>query len=259
MPDSEGGSEGGDEGPRRPSTFELAAGALVVIVAVVVGGILLVESDVGGLVGGDDDNDLDIALVGDSFLDQSRGPMVELAERNDLTARVYAYGGTSICGWEDELENLADREPDVLVLSFAGNDLQPCINPTGATRDPVTVAADYARDIDRILERFRAAGTDIYVVDPPPIRDAEFEANAEAMREMYRDVSIDHPRIQVIETEDRLGPDGQFHAALPCESGDQDCRRDGTVVLRQGDGIHLTPAGGRRYAHAILDELDRNM
>jgi lysophospholipase L1-like esterase len=250
--------EDDDEGPRRPSAFELVAGAVVVIVAVVVGGILLIESDVGGLVGGEDDNHIDVALVGDSFLDQSHPQFLELAERRDLNARVYAYGGTSICGWQDELHKLAKREPDVLVLSFAGNDLQPCINPTGETRDPETVAADYGQDINGVVDQFRASGTEIYVVDPPPIRDPQFEANAEAMREMYRDVSIDHPRVQVIDTEPRLGPDGQFHAALPCQSGDQDCRADGTVVLRQDDGIHLTPAGGRRYARSILDELARN-
>ena len=254
MPDT---TEDDDGGPRRPSTFELVAGALVVIAALVVGGILLVESDVGGLVDGDDD-DLDIALVGDSFLDQSRAQFLELAERRDLNAEVYAYGGTSICGWQEELNNLAEREPDVLVLSFAGNDLQPCINPTGETRSPETVAADYARDLDSVVDLFRPTGTDIYVVDPPPIRDPQFEANAEAMREMYRDVSIDHPRITVIDTQPRLGPDGRFHAALPCTRYDQDCRADGTVVLRQGDGIHLTPAGGRRYAQSILDVLGRD-
>jgi lysophospholipase L1-like esterase len=255
MPDT---PDGDDDGPRRPSGFELAAGAVVVIVAVVVGAILLIESDVGGLIDGEDDDHIDIALVGDSFLDQSRPQFLELAERRDLTARIYAYGGTSICGWQDELNRLVEHEPDVLVLSFAGNDLQPCINSTGETRSPETVAADYARDIDGIVEQFRPTGTDLYVVDPPPIRDAEFEANAEAMREMYRDVSIDHPRITVIETEARLGPGGEFHAALPCARYDQDCRADGTVVLRQGDGIHLTPAGGRRYAQSILDQLDRD-
>ncbi len=250
--------DGPDEGARRPSTFELVAGTLVVIVAVVVGGILLVESDVGSLVNGDDEDHLDVGLVGDSFLDQSRAQFLELADHRDLTAKVYAYGGTSICGWDRQLHSLAKREPDVLVLSFAGNDLQPCINPNHQARDPETVAAEYAHDIEGVLELFRGAGTHIYVVDPPPIRDAQFEANAEAMRDMYRDVSIRHPRITVIDTEARLGPDGRFHAALPCERGDQDCRADGTVVLRQDDGIHLTPAGGRRYARAILDTLDRD-
>jgi hypothetical protein len=120
------------------------------------------------------------------------------------------------------------------------------------------VAADYARDIDGLVEQFRPTGTDLYVVDPPPIRDPQFEANAEAMRDMYRDVSIDHPRITVIDPEPRLGPDGEFHASLPCARYDQDCRRDGTVVLRQGDGIHLTPAGGRRYAQSIFDQLDQD-
>jgi hypothetical protein len=248
-------SESSGDGAARPSTFSLVAGALVVVVAVAVGGALLVSSDVGGLIGGDDEDDLDVALVGDSFAEQSRTPFLELTEREDLTTEVHAFGGTSICGWMDELRRLAEREPDVLVLSFAGNDLQPCINAQGEMRDPVAVATDYRRDLDAVLELFRPISTDLYVVDPPPIRDALFEANAEAMRDMYREASIDHPRITVVDTQPRLGPDGAYHAARPCERGDQDCRSDRTVVLRQDDGIHLTPAGGRRYARAILDEL----
>jgi hypothetical protein len=256
MPDTGDSPEDGS-GSGRPSTVSLMAGALVVVVALIVGGALLVSSDIGGLFGGDGEDDLDIAIVGDSFAEQSRAQFLEMAERQGLNAEVYGYGGTSICGWETELNALAEREPDTLVLSFAGNDLQRCINRTGQSRSPEAVAADYRRDLDEVVELFRATGTDLYVVEPPPIRDPQFEANAQAMREMYRDVAIDRPRIRVIDPEPRLGPDGAFHATLPCENGD-DCAPDGTVTLRQEDGIHLTPAGGRRYAQAIMDGLDRS-
>ncbi|HEY8523474.1 MAG TPA: GDSL-type esterase/lipase family protein [Acidimicrobiales bacterium] len=255
MADEAADGDGGGSG--RPSTLSLVAGAIVVAVAVVVGGALVVSSDIGDVISGRDRHELDVALVGDSFADQARAGFLELAEEHGLDAEVFAYGGTAICGWNDQLRRLARREPDVLVLSFAGNDLQPCINPARQTRAPETVAADYGRQLEGVLEMFRSTGTDLYVVEPPPIRDAEYEARAAAMRELYRRMSLDHPRIDVIETEDRLGPDGEFHAALPCQEGEEGCRPDGTVVLRQSDGIHLTPAGGRRYAQAVFDVLER--
>ncbi|HEX8802927.1 MAG TPA: GDSL-type esterase/lipase family protein [Acidimicrobiales bacterium] len=208
-------------------------------------------------VGDSDASDrLDVAVVGDSFADQSRTQFLELAAREDLSTQYYAYGGSALCGWEDQLRQLSEREPDKLVLSFAGNDLSPCINPTGQPRTPEAVAADYRRDLDRVIEMFRPAGTDIYVVEPPPIRDANFEANAAAMRDMYRDATTDHPRITVIDPATTLGPDHAFHAALPCQAGEA-CGPDGTVVLRQDDGIHLTPAGGGRYAQAVMEGLER--
>lgn len=249
--------EADGEGEEGPGTLSMVAGAVVAIVAVGVAVALLVSSGVGDLLPGGED-DLDVAVVGDSFADQSRAPFLELAAEADLSVEYYAYGGTSLCGWQDELDDLAEREPDELILSFAGNDLQPCINPDGETRTPEAVAADYRADLERLVEQFRTTGTNLYVVDPPPIRDPQFEANAEAMREMYTQAGIDHPRITVIDPDDQLGPDGAFHATLPCEEGDTDCGADGTVTLRQPDGIHLTPAGGRRYALAILEAVDRN-
>ncbi len=96
----------------------------------------------------------------------------------------------------------------------------------------------------------------MYVVPPPPVRDAPFEANAAAMRTMYDGFVADHPDVQVVDVIPALGPGGQFHASLPCESWESAaCEADGTVQLRQQDGIHLTPAGGARYARAVLDAV----
>jgi hypothetical protein len=224
----------------------------LIAVAVFVVAIFALRADAG-----DDDEDgadhVDLAVVGDSFMQQSLEQLRGMAERDDLSVDLSAYGGSALCGWNDKLHELADAEPERLVLSFAGNDLQPCINPTGDTRPPEVVAADYAADFDEVIELFRPAGTDIYVVAPPIIGDPAFAANAEAMRDMYRDLGLHHPAIEVIEPDDELTPDGVFTPTLPCEPADgAACRADGTVVVRQDDDIHLTDAGGRRYARAVM-------
>jgi lysophospholipase L1-like esterase len=194
---------------------------------------------------------VDLAMVGDSFAQQSLEQLRALAERQDMTVELYAYGGSALCSWDGQLRDLAAREPDRLVLSFAGNDLQPCINPTGESRSPEVVALGYAEDLSGVIDLFRAAGTDLYVVEPPIIGDPPYEANAAAMREMYRDAGLLHPGLEVIDVSDALAPDRAFHAALPCEA-DEVCGPDGMVVVRQDDRIHLTPAGGQRYAEAIV-------
>jgi hypothetical protein len=199
---------------------------------------------------------LDLVLVGDSFAQQSSDQLLALAEDFDLRAEAFAYGGSSICLWRPTLEELAEREPERLVLSFAGNDIDDCINPDQVpNRPPAEVAALYRRDLEATLELFRASGADIYVVSPPPVQEPRFEGYAQAMREMYVDFAVEHPRVTVIETFEQLGPDRQYHASLPCVADEPCGGAQDQVVLRQDDGIHLTPEGGKRYAQAIMAEI----
>ncbi|HLM65310.1 MAG TPA: GDSL-type esterase/lipase family protein [Acidimicrobiales bacterium] len=234
----------------------------LIALAVFVVAIFALRADADDEPASDGPEHVDLAMVGDSFAQQSLEQLRALAEDQDMTADLYAFGGSALCAWDAQLRDLAAREPERLVLSFAGNDLQPCINPTGEIRSPEVVAAGYAEDLSGVIDMFRAAGTDLYVVEPPIIGDPGFEANAAAMREMYRDAGLVHPGLEVIDPSDELTPDGAFHATLPCEAGEP-CGPDGTVVVRQEDRIHLTPPGGRRYAEAIMsaiaehDALDR--
>lgn len=221
----------------------MALGAAAVVVAG--GGAMVGARALAG------DDGADLVVVGDSFAEQSHRQLLAQADDRGIDAEVFALGGTAVCGWDPQLQDLADHAPDHLVLSFAGNDLQPCINDTGQPRPPEVVADDYRADIEAVIEQFRPDGTRVHVVLPPPIRDAQFEANAAAMRDMYRALAADHPDVPVIDPSPLLGPDGAFHATLPCRP-DEPCDPDGTVTLRQDDGIHLTDDGGGRYAESIL-------
>ncbi|HKH05765.1 MAG TPA: GDSL-type esterase/lipase family protein [Acidimicrobiales bacterium] len=217
--------------------------------------VLLFAIAVVAISRGDGPSDLlDVVVVGDSFAEQSGDQLLALADDLDMRAEVYAFGGTSICLWRGQLEELAAREPQRLVLSFAGNDMDDCINPQQLQRTGEQVAEIYRTDLEWVLELYRAAGTDLYVVAPPPIQEPAFEARAAAMRDMYNRFSVEHPSIGVIETFDQLGPDRQYHRELPCEA-DEPCGSDDMVTLREDDGIHLTPEGGKRYAQAIMGEV----
>jgi lysophospholipase L1-like esterase len=201
---------------------------------------------------------LDMALVGDSFAEQAQASFLAHAQADGRTAEVSAFGGIAICDKRDQLADIATRAPRVLVLSFAGNDITPCMLRTDTPSSSEQTAEEYQSDFESILADFRATSphTKVYVVPPPPIRDAQFEQNAAAMRSMYGRLVDELPDITMVDVTGQLGPDHQFHASLPCEDWETAvCQPDGTVVLRQDDGIHLSPAGAERYTRALLDTI----
>ena len=205
------------------------------------------------------DKRLDLAVVGDSFVFQSREQLPALAEEHGLTSEVMGLGGAAICNFDPQLADLAEDPPAILVLSFAGNDIpkpDSCFNNTDHEFGPEGAAEHYRTDLDEVLDQFDFANTEVYVVLPPPIRDARFEAQAVAMRAMYIEAAEDRPGLHVINSATTLDPDDEgFVATLPCEDWDTDCPATGEVTVRQDDGIHLTAPGAERYARAVLNAV----
>jgi hypothetical protein len=195
----------------------------------------------------------DLVVLGDSFVEHSRDQIRAYAESQGLTVEVMGLGGTSICNWDDKLEAYAEDPPATMVVSFAGNDIPgSCFNPTDESRDAATVAAGYRDELDDVVELFAATGADLYAVVPPPIRDPQFEERAAAMRVMYREAAGEHPELHLIDAAEGLGD--AYQERLPCAEWDE-CPADGHVVVRDDDGIHLTPAGAERYARTVVDAV----
>lgn len=259
-----GGSAEGPGPPRRASRRRaVVIGALVLALALVGGGVALAmaagSDDGDGGAGDADAAPLDIAVVGDSLIEQSRDQMQVHADAQGLTVESVAFGGSAPCDWMDAFEQFAADRPRHLIISFSGNDSTPCIHPGGGPpRDPQTIADAYAEIMPGIVDLFAGTGTEVYVVVPPPVGPPASEPAAAAIRAMYRDLAADRPEITIVDPAPLLGPDGAFHLALPCEAWEADvCGADGTVTLRNTDGIHLAPAGGERYARILLEAIGR--
>lgn len=243
------------DGPRRRNLF---IGALAVLVALVAGASALAawsasdEDDPGPAAAAPD-----IAVVGDSLIEQSRDQMQAHADAQGLTVESVAFGGSAPCDWIDAFEEFAAVGPEHLIISFAGNDNTPCIHPEGGPpRDPQTIADAYAEIMPGIVDLFADTDTRIYVVLPPPVGEPASEPAAVAIRAMYRDLAAERPEVTIVDPAPLLGPDGAFHLTLPCEPWETDvCAPDGTVTVRNADGIHLAPAGGERYARVLLDAI----
>ena len=232
-------------------------------VVVIVAGVAAVAAvmavlAVASLWGGDDGPDRpDVALVGDSLIEQSRAQFAAHAGDLGLSVEAVAFGGSAPCDWRDDFHRFADAGVETLIVSFAGNDSTPCVNPTGGGfRDPQTVADAYAAMVPDLLDLFAGTGTDIYLVVPPPVGPPGSEPAAAAIRSVYRAIADERDDVTLVDPGPALSPDGAFHASLPCEAWEADvCAPDGTVAVRIADGVHLTPAGGERYARALLDAI----
>jgi hypothetical protein len=200
---------------------------------------------------------LDVAIVGDSLIEQSRDQFAAHAGDLGMSVEAHAFGGSAPCDWQEEFERYAAERPRALIVSFAGNDNTPCVNPAGGGfRDPQTIADAYAVMVPGILDLFEGTGTDLYLVLPPPVAPPASEPAAAAIRDVYRAIGAARDDVTVVDPTPVLGGDGSFHRALPCESWEQAvCGPDGTVVVRNDDGIHLTEAGGERYARVLLSAL----
>lgn len=255
------GEERGTGPGRRSILLAIAGLASAALVAGAVVGAVIASDDGeptatdagdGGSVG-----PLDVAIVGDSLIEQSRDQFAAHAEDQGLTVEAVAFGGSAPCDWMAEFEKYAGAEPRVLIISFAGNDNTPCINPEGGGfRDPQTIADAYAAMMPGILDLYADTSTEVFVALPPPVGEPASEPAAAAIRATYRDLATSRPGIALIDPAPLLGPDGRFHRSLPCEDWEAaSCRADGTVVLRRDDGIHLTPEGGERYARVLLDAI----
>jgi lysophospholipase L1-like esterase len=239
----------------RPGRRAALAWIVVGVAVATVAGFAVVRCRSSAESSGDD---LDIAVVGDSFMEQSATQFVGLAGEQGRSAEVDAFGGLAACDRKEALEGFARSEPDVLIMSFAGNDITPCMLRTQAPSSAAETAEEYREDLDRLVDDFLATSpeTRVYVVPPPPVQVPEYEANAAAMRAMYQRFAAEHPGVTVVDVTPALSPDGAFHERLPCEPWEERaCEPDGTVKLREDDGVHLTPAGGERYARVLADAV----
>ncbi|HMC52458.1 MAG TPA: GDSL-type esterase/lipase family protein, partial [Acidimicrobiales bacterium] len=180
--------------------------------------------------------------------------------RHDLAghgdeATVRAIPGSGLLAvnfdWLGELGRLARRHhPEVAVLEFAGNYVPPLRRGIAPGSDAFFRAWDEATTAAvRVLVQ---SGATVYLVLIPPMRSPDLDRAAQRLNRLYEAQALrEAPNVGCIDGRLGLaGPDGGFAAALPDERGRP-------VQLRQPDGVHLTPAGARRFADHIALVVNR--
>ena len=156
----------------------------------------------------------------------------------------------------DELDRL---DPEALVIMFGANDAQGLETPDGDVHQPLEAAwlDEYRRRVAGTMDLL--ADPDgrriVYWVGQPVMRSDGFSERMAALNSIYEEEATSRPWVRYIDTYSMFADDaGGYEAFLPGP--------DGRVQdLRQGDGIHLTRAGGDLLAGYVLDliEADANL
>ena len=86
-------------------------------------------------------------------------------------------------------------------------------------------------------------------VGQPVMRAADFDARMQLMNTIYREQAAIRPGVVFFDSRPVLSDaSGGYRPYLADNSG-------AMTLMRAGDGIHLTPEGGRRLARAVLDAV----
>jgi hypothetical protein len=150
--------------------------------------------------------------------------------------------------WPAHLTSRLDEEPtDILVFMIGANDGQPIHTeagwvPTGTEE----WATEYRRRVAETMGLLALRVPTVYWIGQPIARSADYSEKMAVMNRIYRSEAERHPNIRYVDTWDLFSDDsGAYSAYLPDASGR-------VVLMRAGDGIHLTPDGGDHLAAVVL-------
>lgn len=223
------------------------------------------EGTVGGHPGGEElppggegvVDPLRLLIVGDSSIDAVGTSLLrELATTPSVVATLDARISTGLSrpdffDWPTHLRSLVEtNRAEVVVIMLGANDAQPFL----VDGEPESYGTDrwfatYRARVAGLLAQLTADGARVIWVGQPVMRATEFDAKMAAIDEIYRQEVDRSPAAVFVDSRGAMsGGTGAYQAYLTDGAGDQ-------VLVRAGDGIHLTPAGGDRLADVILGEL----
>ena len=110
----------------------------------------------------------------------------------------------------------------------------------------------YVQRVDRLFKALKRRGIAVYVIGVPPLRRPDANADLEVINETLVDRSLANG-IRFIEmAESFTDENGAFSQFGPDSAGNRE-------KLRDGDGVGFTPAGYRKLAGLVVNELKRDL
>ena len=196
-------------------------------------------------------------VVGDAF---AEGLETSLAGITDSTYfRIIPWGLSSTglsrsdyYDWPRALSGfLQQYRPDIVIIMLGGNDPQTISTRSGGRiplNDPRWRQA-YRRRVDRMMATASANGTHVAWISMPIMGDPVYSRSIERIDSIDRAEAARHPSVAFVDTW-RMVADRQGHYAdrLPDEQGN-------LKVVRSSDKIHLSAAGNRILADAVIQVM----
>jgi hypothetical protein len=220
----------------------------------------------------------DALVLGDSLLYEARHAILDGVHGRKVV--MHAVPGGAPCDLLPALgADLARWRPRLVVLETAGNRFTACATAAGALGSP-GFARRYAKDFRTILDRSRAAGARVVVLDPPPVvgTDAPVNRGLVAMARTWRADAAGRSGVEFVTgPRDAVSDHGRFVLTMPCrpdETTRPECRAGQIAVRDPYFRLHFCPrtyrdaadlrrgcrvysSGAIRFGDAIAAVIDR--
>ena len=210
-----------------------------------------------------------VLVIGDSMIAGGFGLYLARAlgeDRGyDVTRRGKSSSGLSrpdFFDWPAEAKRLVGETPyDATVVMFGGNDVQGLYMGKGEwiTWDDEGWSEEYARRVNALADIVAPDGQQLFWIGMPVMRPSKFHARVQRVNTIYRAEMAIRPNALFIDIWSVLADeDGQYsdhiYVTPPGEvaEGEEPPKRK-KVLVRAGDGIHLTVAG----AHYLTDHIEQ--
>lgn len=203
---------------------------------------------------------LRILVIGDSFAEPLGYELQRLAGLGEpIAARLDFKIATALTrpdyfDWPGRLAALLAEapHPEAVVAVFGGNENQNMLSPDGQglwrVGDP-DWKAEYQRRVAAMMDLCRRQDLRLYWVGMPPMEDESHMAAARAINEVVPAAGRDRPWMRFVPTWELFaGPDGGFTPFQRDAAGEE-------LVIRQGDGVHLTRPASDRLTALLLEQM----
>jgi len=199
---------------------------------------------------------LRVLIVGDSLGEDLAAPL--LTDLNNTGATI-VWTDTRIStgltrldyyNWIAELEyDVYTLKPDVVIGMMGANDPQGFPGPPYVAFNTVPWRAKYLRNVGQFFTIGRSAGRQFLWVSLPQISDpGRNKLEFGVVRALQHQAAVAHG-VKYYDSDTVLSPNGHYAAYL---------RVGGQLALvRQPDGIHLTPAGSALLAQSVFVAMQR--
>lgn len=190
-----------------------------------------------------------VVIYGDSLTVEAEPAVEQLARSSSERVVFRAYGGTAMCDWTAQAaRDKVALHPQKVVLAFTGNTAS-CVSSDFLAHGIPGAVGNYERALTRMRSIYSTES--MVVVLAPAMNNLPsgwFPFNGSpALNAMYRQVG-NELHISVDSAADNLlTPNHVFSRTRPLTPGGP------PVVVRLGDGVHLTTAGAQLYGRALLE------
>lgn len=197
-------------------------------------------------------------LIGDSMMLEGFGPELEhsLLANHYNVVRVGKYStgliNSSYFDWTKTVNDLVEmHKADVLVGTLGGNDGQAITLSNGTVIKFGTQQwkDSYKTIVDKFFKYISANFTKVYWVGLPIPEDKSIQEQYSLINSIQKEEAKKYDNIQYISIWDLLVKDGGYSMIIKDNNNTP-------LVVRQGDGIHLTSDGGKIVTSHILDIIN---